>query len=437
MRFTSPSILILSLLVPAVGSAAVCVVDPAGAYSGPLPTYSATNSAVAGACDGTDSFDVVYLYCPPMTGPCTHQPFALLGRTNTTYLVAVGDPSTVSGTTGAITIRGSADVRLLGRMDATTVFGAAVAIDDSRVMIRGVSGWRHSVFSSSLGRALHVRGASKVSAEVVRLTASQLGLRVESSVSGHPSMELREAMLDDNAAAGEVTGGTGQCGAPGAGPRVSFRIGRNDQPSYVERNRLGFTVSRSARLTLSDVIMLRNLWAPIASSDALVRAEDAALVTMSNVLAYDNDIDANPAVDLGHLTPTDWNGYQGHLISAEDCASIDVDGSTFAQNQLECTLQVASAAAQVSFIDSVGFQSGNKGACCSVGPITTQGRSTIFQSGGSNYQGLQCNGVGAFHPLNVSVDPGLAFSNAPNMSPWPIVRNDLFLAHVPYGYQNP
>ncbi len=412
---------ILIWLTPGLALATVCVVDPTGTNPSGYPD---AQSALLGPCDDSNGPDTLIFECPVGQGPCEHQGFLIAGRPLKIQF-APGDPSVFEGSSGAaIDIRFS-QVDIAGTFKAVGVGSAGIEVLDSELRLQGATSNR-AVLIGLGNAALSVIGKSTVDLERVELRDSELGFQAIPDCSGNPALLGRELWIANNQQAGIEYAVPGACpGMPSAA--VSLELGAGLQPNYIEGNDNGFETRGRAELRLGHTIFLSNFRSdPVGS--ALLRARDNSRITAAQILAYDNDAWPDPGQDIPGspwltttLSRTAW---------ASDNAVIEIRSSTLAHNQIEESLHT-DGNGLIRFLSSISYQSGNKGVSASLGLFVTDSTSTVFGSGLANYDCACCTitppTVCTPFPDLLEIDPAPNLISIPGTSPWPAVREDLYL----------
>lgn len=437
--------LVLPLALCALGhatpaGAAVCKVEPTGIYP-----YTNVPDALSGDCDGSDpAGDEILVLCQSGTGPCIQDPFELVGRQNVRVSVQ-GDPTVFEGTGsgGAIFILGSSGIVIEGVFDATSTHDPAISIFKSEVQLAGLPSERYATLHADTDAALYVAGASQVFLDTVSLSDSPIGLRTDEAAGRGPHIDGWQMQIFGNQQAALISGGTSDCGDPShpaERSEVVFDLADDFQPNYVEANEDGFIVEGGSILELRHTILLGNLRTSQTLRDtALLRGRGCGTINAQQILAYDND----PWADAGRDITQWWPSGDGSIAKTEEYSNIVIESSTLVHNQMEYGMWPTTLKGSITFLTSVADQTGIKGVPCSSGYFFSDGNSSVWGSGLSNYDGCYCNYHGPVppptpicppNPLDVSVDPGgWDTSNIPATSPWPNLPKHLYrMLHSPF-----
>ncbi len=437
------SLALLSFMIAGHPVAAhTCLIDGShGAFSQmrPVGIYTRVQDALADLCDGRDpAGDRIILRCnspqisdheaSPEPG-CIYAPFRVVGRTD--LLIRAEGPgfSSIEGYgVPAVEIVNSRQIVLEGGSLMLRSQEPALYIQASEVSVRGIPGCSRLRLSSPPNAAVMIVGGSSVKLDTVLLQDSQYGMLITAD-SLEPKVDGRELHFLDNRVGARVETGSIDCGeAPdGRPPHLRLTLGRNRQPNYVEGHDLGFVLVGSARAQIDHTILVGNLRrATGASVYALFLTHGSSYLAARQVLAYDNDNRPDAGREI-----RDWGSHAAaNLARAQDCSTIEFFSSTLVHNKVDCALLPVSPSSRVDFWSSIGYQMGNKGACCSSGKIDSGGTSTISGSGLEDWDGNGCNG-GRLAPGNLVYDPHLEAIDVPASAPWPAVRSDMYQVGSP------
>lgn len=424
------ALFLLFVATPAA-HAKVCKVGAGYAY----PTVP---DALAGDCDGSDpAGDQILVICKAGTGPCTQDAFELIGRQNV-QVAAYGDPTVFEGvgSNGAIHVVESEGIEIRGAFDATSTHDPAVFIIHSKVTLVGLPSKRYASFHADTDAALFVGGKSTVTLDTVSLTESPIGLRTGEIDKLGPRVDGRQVRIFGNQQAGLISGGSGDCGdpsAPSERSEVVLRLADDYQPNYVEQNVDGFIVEGNSIFDLEHTILLANLRQSNVMTDAaLLRGRGCGTINARQILAYDNDPWADPGKNIKSWSSTGI----GAVVKTEEYSNAVIESSTFVHNQLEYGLWPTTLDGSITFLSSVADQTGFKGVPCSTGYFFSDGYSSVYGSGLSDYDGCYCNYHGPVpppnpicppNPLDVSIDPGGWDTSAVTAtSPWPALPKELY-----------
>ncbi|MEX1366896.1 MAG: hypothetical protein AB1Z98_27465 [Nannocystaceae bacterium] len=409
-------------LLPSPAHAAACIVDQTGLFPSAYPDIASALSV----CDGTTGMDEILFYCEQAHNTCEIEGFSLVSQQIVFKVIGGSDrPVFYTGISAE-----DSELHVLGAMKISTPFDPAVEALSSVVTLRGDGDY--ITLAAGGAPALRVVGASSVELERVQLRDSFIGLQTEPYLGDAPVIEAREVSFSHNQTAGVIDSFATTCGAPPSPThtQLDLLLGQGNQPNYVEGNGAGFVLRGDARMTAEHTIFLRNLgWG--LTHPSLVEVGDAADFRGVNLLGYDND----DIADLG-LPLSSWLTVPvASVVRTTDCATVDIDASTFAHNRIEYGLSTGSS--EPMYVHATVLEeTGRKGLNGSSGILFTDGTTTIHGSQ-SNWDGCEVNYYGppvaTCPPMagTVSDDPMLDASTAPSWSPYPLVMEDLFLVGNP------
>lgn len=409
-------------LLPSSAHAATCIVDQTGLFPSAHPDIASALSV----CDGTTATDEILFYCEQASNTCETEGFSLFNQQIVFKVIAGSDRPVFSSGISAE----DSELLVLGAMKISTPSDPAVEAHSSVVTLRGDGDYLTLI--AGTGPALRVVGASSVELERVRIRDSFIGLKTEPDLTHAPTIEAREVSFAYNRTAGVIDSFATTCGAP-PNPRhtqLDLVLGQGNQPNYVEGNGAGFVLHGDARMTAEHTLFLRNLgWG--LTHPSLVEVADAADFRGVNLLGYDND----DIADLGQPLSSWLTVPVASVVRTSDCATVDIDASTFAHNRIEYGLSAGSS--EPMYVHATVLEeTGRKGLDGSSGILFTDGTTTIHGSQ-SNWDGCEVNYYGppvaTCPPMagTVSDDPMLDASTAPGWSPYPLVMEDLFLVASP------
>ena len=168
---------------------------------------------------------------------------------------------------------------------------------------------------------------------------------------------------------------------------------------------------------------------------ALLRGRGCGTINAQQILAFDNDPWSDAGADIGNW----WPSGDGAIVKTEEYSNAVIESSTLVHNQMEFGMWPTTLKGSITFHASVADQTGIKGVPCSSGYFFSDGFSSVYGSGLSDYDGCYCNYFGPVppptpicppSPLNVSVDPGgWDVGSVFATSPWPALPKEIYRMH--------
>ncbi|KIG14617.1 hypothetical protein DB30_06496 [Enhygromyxa salina] len=396
-------------LIPGIANAAICQVDPAGAFGMPFATID--DAIALGGCGAVGS--IIEVYCP--LGGCVHPSATIAGLNDITVLSAElwgNGPVSFNNSysPNALMIHNSTQIVVEG-FDHFNANGRAIEIINSDAFVVGHPGiGRYTRTSGTTG--VYVEGGSNVDLLYVAFVWNKTGLELQGFAGPlGPRVNATSIVALNNDRAIVSDGASG----PVLDIRSDYGLAMHN---YIMRNDEGIIAKGNSNVTVDHTLFAGNLrllpGAPI--SPALLEVDGNADMTVRNALIYDNDAKPNPGVQLpwsAWSSPTACGGgpctnTNGKILQHQSGGVVKIIASTIIDNQTDLVFNVDAAGSGQLIVDHT-ILAHNWGKVFSMstwwpGCPPVQGIDSFFWDNRVDADPLACMppGMGTWNPAPIS-----------------------------------
>ena len=339
------------LMLPQLANAAICQVDPAGAFGMPFATVDA---ALSGPCNTPGS--IIEVYCP--LGGCVH-PGTTVSGLNDIYIVSAelwgfGSVTMTNSYSGnAVSIQNSTGIVFEG-FDSYVANNRAIEIINSDATILGPVGLgRYSHTSANTG--VFVGGDSDVDLHWVGFRFNKTGLELSGGAGPKGPKVLAEGVAALNNDVAVHSHGSN-------GPRLDIRGDSGPTlHNYVMRNHEGVIAEGNSLVEIDHTIFAGNLRLRPGSPafPNLLEVANSASMALRNTLIYDNDAVPNPGVQLPWSA---WSGItacggspctntNGRILQHDSMGGVTITASTIIDNQTDLVFNLLNTGSGQLLVD--------------------------------------------------------------------------------------